>query len=95
MTFFSVDSERIHAANSTIQATIQRLQTEVTNLHGQLGGLQESWQGVAATSFQELIFRWWTSADALEQNLGQIGQALSMAASQYQEIEQANQRLFL
>ncbi|MEY4990216.1 MAG: hypothetical protein RIS08_442 [Actinomycetota bacterium] len=95
MTFFSVDSERIHAANSTIQATIQRLQTEVTNLHGQLGGLQESWQGVAATSFQELIFRWRTSADALEQNLVQIGQALSMAASQYQEIEQANQRLFL
>ena len=95
MTFFTVDSERIHAANSTIQATIQRLQSEVTNLHGQLGGLQESWQGVASNSFQELIFRWRISADALEQNLGQIGQALSMAASQYQEIEQANQRLFL
>jgi WXG100 family type VII secretion target len=95
MTFFTVDSERIHAANSTIQATIQRLQSEVTNLHGQLGGLQESWQGVAANSFQELIFRWRISADALEQNLAQIGQALSMAASQYQEIEQANQRLFL
>lgn len=95
MTFFTVDSERIHAANSTIQVTIQRLQSEVTNLHGQLGALQDSWQGAAATSFQELILRWRTSADGLEQSLGQIGQALSMAASQYQEIEQANQRLFL
>ena len=95
MTFFTVDSERIHAANSSIQATIQRLQTEVNSLHGQLGGLQDSWQGSASASFQELILRWRTSADALEQSLGQIGQALSMAATQYQEIEQANQRLFL
>lgn len=95
MTFFTVDSDRIHAANSTIQATIQRLQSEVSNLHGQLGGLQDSWQGAASSSFQELMLRWRASADALEQNLGQIGQALGMAANQYQEIEQANQRLFL
>jgi WXG100 family type VII secretion target len=95
MTFFTVDSERIHAANSSIQATIQRLQTEVTSLHGQLGSLEDSWQGAAASSFQELMLKWRTSADALEQSLGQIGQTLSMAATQYQEIEQANQRLFL
>ncbi len=95
MTFFSVDSERISAANSTIQATITRLQAEVNNLHGQLGALQDSWQGVAATSFQELLSRWRVSSDSVEQSLGQIGQALAMAASQYQEIEQANQRLFI
>ena len=95
MTFFSVDSERISAANSTIQATITRLKSEVNNLHGQLGALQDSWQGVAATSFQELLGRWRVSSDSVEQSLGQIGQALAMAASQYQEIEQANQRLFI
>ena len=95
MTHLIVDSERIHAASSAIQATISRLQTEVTTLHSQLAGLGDSWQGVAATSFQELILRWRTAADSVEASLGQIGQALSLAAQQYSEIELANQRLFL
>lgn len=95
MTYFSVDSEQVLAANTHIQASIVRLQAELSTLHGQLSGLEGSWQGVAANSFQELMLRWRTSAAALEQSLGQIGQALSIAAQQYSEIESSNQRLFL
>jgi 6 kDa early secretory antigenic target len=95
MTFFSVDSERILAANGTIQSTIGRLQQEVATMHSQLAGLQDSWQGSAANSFQELVLRWKTASDSLEASLGQIGTALSIAAGQYSEIESANQRLFL
>lgn len=95
MAHLIVDSERIHAANASIQSTISRLQQEVTTLHSQLAGLGDSWQGVAATSFQELMVRWRASSDAVEASLGQIGAALSLAAQQYSEIELANQRLFL
>jgi early secretory antigenic target protein ESAT-6 len=91
MTHLIVDSERIHAANSAIQGTISRLQTEVTTLHSQLAGLNDSWQGVAASCFQDLLVRWRTASDAVESSLGQIGQALSIAAQQYSDIEFANQ----
>lgn len=92
---FTVDSERILAANANIQGTISRLQQEVTSLQTQLGGLSDSWQGAAAVSFQELMVRWRTTSDQVEAQLGQIGQALGYAAQQYSDIEYANQRLFL
>jgi WXG100 family type VII secretion target len=95
MTHFSVDSEQVLAANSTIQATISRLQTEVDNLHANLQGLQNSWQGVAANSFQELVAKWRTTATTVQTQLGEVSTALAFAAKQYSEIEQANVRLFL
>lgn len=95
MAHLIVDSERIHAANGSIQSTISRLQQEIGTLHSQLTGLSDSWQGIASTSFQDLLVRWRASSDAVEASLGQIGQTLAIAAQQYSEIEQANQRLFL
>jgi WXG100 family type VII secretion target len=95
MAYFSVDSEQVFAANAHIQSTIGRLQGEISTLHSQLATLEGSWQGAAATSFQELMVRWKSAAEALEQNLGQIGHALGIAAQQYADIEAANQRLFL
>lgn len=92
---FSVDSERVLAANTMIQSTIVRLQQEVETLHSQLIALQDSWQGQAATSFQELVIRWRTTSDAVDAQLGELGAALAFAATQYAEIESANQRLFL
>jgi len=95
MSKFSVDSELVLAANTVIQSTISNIQGDVTALHGQLTGLQDSWQGQAANSFQELVGRWRTTANLVDQQLAEIGKALAFAAQQYSEIEQANQRLFL
>ena len=92
---FSVDSERVMAANGTIQATIGRLKSEVDTLHTQLIALQDSWQGQASTSFQELVVRWRTTSDSVDAQLAELGSALAYAAQQDSEIEQANQRLFL
>jgi WXG100 family type VII secretion target len=95
MSTFRVDSEQVLAANSTIQATIGKLQSEVELLHTQLQSLEGSWQGAAATSFQELVKRWRVTATGVETQLSEIGKALAFAASQYSEIETANTRLFL
>lgn len=95
MTHFSVDSEQVLAANSNIQATISRLRSEIDQLHTQLQGLQSSWQGVAANSFQSLVTKWRITQTSVEQQLGELGQALAMAATQYSETEQNNLRLFL
>lgn len=95
MSVFSVDSEQVLAANANIQASIGRLQSEVNGLHGQLVGLQNSWRGVAADSFQDLTNRWRNTASLVDNQLAELGQALTLAARQYAEIEAANARLFL
>ena len=95
MTYFSVNSERILAGNAAIQQTIERLSGEVSMLQSQLGGLADSWQGQAATSFQDLMQRWRITSDQVDEQLRQIGNALALAAQQYSDIEAANQRLFL
>lgn len=94
MTHFQVDSDQIVAANLTIQGTISRISSEVEALHAQLTGLQSSWSGVAASGFQDLLGRWRVTAAAVDGQLAEIGQALSIAAHQYAEIEAANSRLF-
>ncbi|MEN9715078.1 MAG: hypothetical protein RJA35_545 [Actinomycetota bacterium] len=95
MTRILVDSEQVLATNTVVQSTIDKLQTDVNTLHTQLVNLQSSWQGQAANSFQELASKWRTTATLVQQQLGEIGQALTTAAKQYQEIEAINQRLFL
>jgi 6 kDa early secretory antigenic target len=95
MTRILVDSEEVLATNTVVQATIDKLQNDVNTLHTQLVSLQSSWQGQAATSFQELAGKWRTTAGLVQQQLGEIGQALTVAARQYSEIEAMNQRLFL
>lgn len=95
MTQFTVDSDQVLAANANIQGTISKLNNEVQLLHGQLLGLQNSWTGQAANSFQELANQWRLTAGAVEGQLAELGNALSFAAQQYAEIELANQRLFL
>ncbi len=94
MTIFRVDSEQVLAANHTIQATISKLQSEVELLHSQLQSLEGSWQGAAATSFQDLVKRWKLTTNGVDVQLSEIGRALTHAATQYQEIEAANLRLF-
>lgn len=95
MTQFTVDSDQVLVANSAVQNSIQILNQEATALLGQLNSLQSSWTGLAASSFQELASRWRLTASQVENQLSDIGQALALAASQYSEIELANQRLFL
>jgi WXG100 family type VII secretion target len=95
MTQIQVDSEQVLAANSQIQATIAKVQSEVDGLHSQLLRLEEVWRGSAASSFQELVARWKLTATTVDNQLGELGNALRLAASQYSEIEAANQRLFM
>ncbi len=95
MAQFFVDPNRIHDGNAQIQLTISRLQQEITSLQSQLMAMQDSWQGIASNSFQELFQRWKVTSDLVDTQLGQLGQALALAANQYSETEMANQRLFM
>jgi WXG100 family type VII secretion target len=94
MTQFQVDSELVHAANSAIQNSIQQISGEINSLQSQLVSLNDSWRGIAANEFQALATRWGATASAVQRQLAELGNALSLAASQYEDIEAANVRLF-
>ena len=95
MTQFQVDSEQVLAANSAIQSSIVKVQGEIETLHAQLNSLQDSWRGLAANQFQELLVRWHGTATTVQQQLGELGRALATAAHQYEEIERSNLGLFM
>lgn len=57
--------------------------------------LQGSWTGTAATSFQNLMADWRNTQARVEASLESINAALSLAATQYAQAEEANTRLFI
>ena len=94
MTRFTVDSDAVDTAAGAITATVSRLQSEVSSLHGQLDALQGVWTGSAAIAFQGVVQQWRTTQVSVEQVLASIDRALRAAGQQYIETELANARLF-
>jgi early secretory antigenic target protein ESAT-6 len=94
MTRYQVDSDEVLGASSAVRATISRIQSESESLHSQLVNLQNSWSGQASTAFQGLALDWKATQHRVDENLGAISQALTMAGQQYAEIEATNARLF-
>ncbi len=95
MTQYSVDSEAVLATSAGAQATMGRVQGEVSTLLGQLVSLEGSWTGAAATAFQAAVADWRATQQRVEENLAALTAALGHAAQQYAEIESVNARLFL
>jgi WXG100 family type VII secretion target len=94
MPVFHVDSEAVSQASSAAQQSISRIQSEVLSLHSQLSNLQSSWSGTAATAFQAVVSEWHLTAKRVDESLSSINHALSLAAQQYMDIEQATARMF-
>jgi len=94
MTRYQVDSDEVLGASSAVRATISRIQAESSSLQGQLVNLQNSWSGQASTAFQGLALDWKATQNRVDETLGAVSQALTMAGQQYAEIEAANARLF-
>ena len=95
MTQFQVDSDAVLQATTAVQATISRIQTEVGGLQGQLNSLESVWTGQAATAFQAIVAEWRATQIRVEEGLASINSALTLAGTQYADIEQSNARLFL
>ncbi|MFT4123580.1 MAG: WXG100 family type VII secretion target [Microbacteriaceae bacterium] len=94
MSTFQVDSEAVSTATASAQASIGRLEAEVTALHGQLTGLSGSWTGSASTAFQSAVADWKTVEQRVHESLTALNTALAAAGRQYAEVELANTRMF-
>ena len=94
MTTFQVDSEAVIGATASVHASMERLSGESSALLAQLVNLQGSWTGSASAAFQSVVGEWRATQQRVEESLGSIGHALSVAGQQYQEAETSNARLF-
>jgi len=94
MAIFSVDSDAVLSSTTVVRGTIDRLQGEVNALLAQLTGLQSSWTGAAAAAFQSSVEQWRATQRTVEESLGGINAALTLAGRQYAEAEQSSMSLF-
>lgn len=94
MAVFSVDSDHVLSATTLVQGTVGRLESESSALLSQLTALQSSWTGTAAVAFQGIVERWRTMQRQVEETLTDINGALTIAARQYADVEQASTSLF-
>ena len=94
MAVFSVDSDAVFTATTTIRGTVDRLQAESMALMAQLSALQASWTGAASGMFQGTVEQWRATQRSVEDALAAINVALTAAGQQYADTEQANLSLF-
>jgi len=94
MSIIHIDSDAVASAATGATASIARIQHEVQALHAQLGSLQTSWQGPAATAFQTAVSNWHLTQQRIEADLNAIAQALARSAQHYSDLEAATLRVF-
>lgn len=94
MAQFNVDSEVLQLKSAAVRGSVERIRAEVETMQRGLQDLQGSWTGAAATTFQGLIVDWRGTQMKVETSLESINTALSTAATQYAQAEQANTRMF-
>lgn len=94
MAQFRVDSEGLALKSAAVRGSVERIRAEVNAMHRSLQELESTWSGQAAAGFQTVMVDWRGTQARVEQSLESINAALSTAATQYAQTEQANIRLF-
>jgi WXG100 family type VII secretion target len=88
---YGTSFDEMNKAAQSVQQTVQQIQSETRSLISSLEPISSSWQGSAASAFQQLIQRFNDDATKLTQALDAIGQALSSNTKNYSAVEEQNQ----
>ncbi|WP_099332312.1 WXG100 family type VII secretion target [Actinomyces minihominis] len=94
MTIYHVDAAQISAGAVAANQTADTIRSAVATLMAQLLGLEASWGGAAAMSFQGVISQWQVTQAQVEASLESVGAALAQASATYSEAEGAASALF-
>lgn len=94
MTRFEVDSGEVEAAAARARHSAATIHGEVAAMMTQLLDLQSTWSGAAAASFTAVAHEWRATQQIVEQSLGQITEALDVAARAYADAEAEAHGLF-
>lgn len=94
MSRIEVDSTRVAAASTAVQASAERIRTEIDTMTRQLTEFQANWKGTAASSFQQVMTDWRATQEQVHQALDEIRQALAIAAQQCEQAKNTAIRIF-
>lgn len=94
MAQFNVNSDELAVKSTAVKGSVDRIRMEVDAMKRNLADLQATWTGTAANNFQLLLQEWHATELRVEASLESINAALSMAATQYAQAEDANTRMF-
>lgn len=91
---FTADSDQITSSAQTAMGTVQRLESEVSTLMGQLNALEGSWNGPAAAAFQSALGNWRATSQTVQESLQALSSSLSNAGAHYGEVESGITSMF-
>lgn len=94
MAKFTVDSDLIQGAVSSVQTDIETVRNAANQLTTNLTNLQGSWQGQAQSTFQGVVDQWKSAQGQVEAAIESLNQALSSAGMHYGNTESDVIRLF-
>lgn len=94
MAVFQIDTGDLTAKAGTVEATLGRIQSDVSSMEGQLRQLQETWKGSASGAFQDVLTQWRSTQVQVEQALSSVRQAMALASQQYEDTELTNAKMF-
>lgn len=86
---FSVDHATLGKAAGDVRTTRSDVDGELKKLRGVVGELSGAWAGQAASSFQSVMTRFDTDANALLNALSDIGDLLQKSGAQHQATDEA------
>lgn len=94
MSRYTVDSEAVQSASSTIRSITEQLRADVNNLMSQIQSLQSQWTGQAASAFNAAAQDWRTTQARVEESITELNLALGQAGTHYADVEQQNAGMF-
>lgn len=94
MSLFQVDVDRVLSTAATAQTRSDDIAALVDALLADLTSLADTWQGAASSGFQAAAQEWRGVQLTVHDSLRSINEALRLAGQQYQEVEDANTRMF-
>ena len=90
---YNTELSQIQQASQHVTDVSQQIQSQLSQLYNNIEPLTSTWQGGAASSFQQLHAQWQQDAAKINQVLQQISEGLLVNYNQYSNAESDNSQM--
>lgn len=94
MATFKVTPQELNTGESNLRRVAGDIASALGRAQGEVRRLTADWTGEAAGRFEDYMLEWNRLADLQQKNLDDVAKALGIAASNYQDAEDAAKNSF-